>query len=317
MAPGAGEFWAELQAEGDGARTTAVSLENVSTGVRYPLSYGFGRWTGGVHIARGARAALRATNALGATAKTLPFRYLVDPVPVTDPCGGTAATNTRCAPLSRGMVTFTLDDSGASQPTIAIPLMQRYGVKGTFFVVPAFHQWTGLARRLAADGNEFADHTMTHATLTQLTAVQLEDELVNSKQWIETNIARPVDSFASPSGAWNADVIAAAKRHFGSHRTTSPDLNFVGTDVFKLTTELVTNNSTAQGLCAKMRDAAAKKGWLVLTFHDFTSAASSDQGFTTTAAVFEAVLVCATNTPGLDVVTSRQGVAAIRCGSPP
>lgn len=316
--PSAAEWWTELRVAGGGVLTTSVSVQNVATGAIHPLSYAWGRWAGGVvNLTAGTQVVLRATNALGATARTVPFRYLIDAAPLTDPCGGTAATNTTCAPLSRGLVTFTLDDSGTSQPAIAIPLMQRYGVKGTFFVVPAWHSWTTLAQQLATEGHEFGDHSMTHVTLTGLSAQQLDDELRLSKAWIETNFHTTVESFATPSAAWDDTVIAAAKRYFTSHRTGNADLNFVGNDVFKLQSDFVLNTTTAQSICARMQEAAAQKGWLLLTFHDFTTAASASDGFTLPAAAFEAMLTCATTTPGLDVVTTRQAVAKLRCGSPP
>lgn len=316
--PAAGAWWTELTVSGGGATTTAVVVENVSTGALHSLSYSWGRWTGGVvNLQAGTMVVLRATNALGATAKTLPFRYLVDLAPVTDACGGTAATNTTCAPLSRGLLTFTFDDSGSSQPAIAIPLLQRYGLKGTFFVVPPWHTWITLAQQLAADGHEFAAHGMTHTTLTGLTAQQLDDELRLSKVWIETNIGTPVESFASPSAAWNETVITAAKRYYTSHRTSEVDFNFVGSDVFKLTTDFMYDTTTSASVCEKIRQAAQQKGWYVLTFHDFTTAATATAGFTMPSATFEAILACATTTPGIDVVTTRQGVAKLRCGSPP
>lgn len=315
---GAGEWWAEFKVAGGGALTTAVVVENLATGALHPLTYNYGRWTGGVtNLLSGTQVVLRATNALGATAKTMPFRYLIDLVPVTNPCGGTAATNTTCQPLSLGKVTFSFDDSGWSQPTLALPLLQRYGVKGTFFVVPPWHDWVSVAQTMLADGHEFAAHGMTHQTLTGLTAQQLDDELRLSKAWIQANIGGTVDSFATPSAAFNDTVVSAVKGYFGNHRGGEEDLNFVGSDAYRLKSSFMYNTSTIAGVCARIQEAATQKGWLFLTFHDFTSDATAAQGFTMPAAVFEGILACATTTPGIEVVTARQATAAIRCGSPP
>ena len=214
------------------------------------------------------------------------------------------------------MVTFSFDDSGASQPNIALPLLQRYGVKGTFFVVPQWHTWVTTARSMLADGHEFAGHGMTHRSMTTLTTQELDDELRLARQWIETNIGGKVDSFASPSVAYNATVIAAVKRYYGNHRGGDTDLNFVGTDVYVLKSDFIYNTSTTASICARVREAARQKGWLLLTFHDFTLDASSTQGFTCPASIFEGILACAKSTAGIDVVTARQGTSAIRCGSP-
>ncbi|MBI3180377.1 MAG: hypothetical protein HYZ27_11990, partial [Deltaproteobacteria bacterium] len=143
----AGEWWTEWQVSGGGALTAAVWVERVDTGATWPLSYGWGRWAGGVvALSPGTLVRVHARNALGATARTVTFRYLVDLAPATDACAGTPSTNTTCQALSRGLVSFTFDDSGTSQPDIAIPLLQQYGIKGTFFVVPLWHTWTSLAR---------------------------------------------------------------------------------------------------------------------------------------------------------------------------
>ncbi len=313
--PYPGDWWVEFKVAGGGVLTRAVWVEIVGRSTTSPLSYGFGRWAGGVPtLARGTSIILHARDALGATAQTLPFRYLVDLSPRTDPCRGTARTSTSCQPLARGMVTFTIDDSGRSQATVAVPLLRSHGVKATFYHVPPYLTWTSLARTLALEGHEAAAHTMTHRSLTSLTPPEVDDELRLSKQSLEANVSSPVESFASPSGAYNAAVIAAIKPYFRSHRTTVPGLNFVGSDVYELGTEFVLSRSTAAGVCAQLAEAAALRGWRVLTFHDFTTASTAPQDFTVTASVFDAILTCATNTPGLDVVTIRQGVAAIRCG---
>ncbi len=110
-------------------------------------------------------------------------------------------------------------------------------------------------------------------------------------------------------------MIAAVKPYYASHRTTIDGMNSVGTDLYKLNTFFVFNRSTVAEVCAQIAEAAALKSWLIYTFHDFTNGTAME-GFTVTGSTFDAILTCARNTPGLDVVTQRQGVAAIRCESP-
>ncbi len=311
-----GEWWAEFTCEGGGALTKSLSVEVIG-GPTTPLTYNWGRWAGGVtNITRGTMIILHATDALGATSQTVPFRYMQDTAPATDACRTTPRTNTTCQPLSRGLVTITIDDSGSTQPTIAVPILNKYAVKATFFHVPNFLTWLQTAKDLAAQGHETGSHTMTHTNLTSMSASQLDQELRDSKAWLETNIAPPVESFACPSGDYNAASIAAIKKYYQSHRTTNEGFNFVGTDTFELNTYFGMNTSTVAAMCDQIRDAAAKKAWLIYTFHDFTTASSSSMGFTVTSALFDGVLACAKNTPGIDVVTEREGVKAIQCGSP-
>jgi siroheme synthase (precorrin-2 oxidase/ferrochelatase) len=112
-------------------------------------------------------------------------------------------------------------------------------------------------------------------------------------------------------------VLSQVKTYYASHRTTSDDgLNFVGSDRYRLQTVLIEASTTAPPICARIAQAAAEKGWLILTFHDFTNDATTTASFTCPAAVFRAILDCATTTPGLAIVTVKQAVDAIRCGGP-
>jgi peptidoglycan/xylan/chitin deacetylase (PgdA/CDA1 family) len=309
-----GNSWAEFTVAGGGIVPESVWVEKVDSGTTSKLSNAFNRWAGGVAgLKRGTTIVLHARDVLGGEAQTLPFRYLDETELKTDPCRGTPRSSSRCEPLARGLVTFTIDDSSESQANVAVPLLRSHGVKATFFHVPNFLEWTDLAHELALEGHEVGAHTMTHRRLTNLTPAEVDEELRLSKEWLELHVSAPVESFASPSGAYNAEVVEAIKPHFKSHRTTNPGLNYTGSDLYTLRTDFVLNRSTAEEFCAQMTQAAALKGWLVLTFHDFTSAPSSSREFTVPAELFEALLTCAKNTPGLDVVTMRQGVEQISC----
>src|SRR5439155_10713082 len=85
----AGSYWVEYVVPGGGSLPIKVTFEVVN-GTSYPLSYAYGKWTAGLNgVASGTTVVLHATDATGATAKTTPFKYLVDQAPLTDPCGGT------------------------------------------------------------------------------------------------------------------------------------------------------------------------------------------------------------------------------------
>jgi len=50
--------------------------------------------------------------------------------------------------------------------------------------------------------------------------------------------------------------------------------------------------------------------------HDFTTAETASSSLLYPIANFEGILSCAQTTPGLDVVTSREGAERLRCASP-
>lgn len=71
-------------------------------------------------------------------------------------------------------------------------------------------------REMAAAGVEFGSHTVTHPNLTQLSDVELDWELAESKRVLEERLQRPIDTLAYPIGttsAFDARVIAATERH--------------------------------------------------------------------------------------------------------
>ena len=313
----AGEWWADFKVYG-GSIPRSVSLDVVGGG-SIPLSYGWGEWTAGAGgLATGTLVTLHATDATGATARTRPFHYLVDTAPLTDACAGTPSTSPTCTPLTRGMVSFTLDDSYASQDTLVRPLLAQYGMKATVYHITNNLSTYGQlpnAVSLAAAGHEVGSHTVTHADLTSLSATALANELGNSKQYLLDHVSSQVESFATPMGLYNATVLAAIKSRYASHRTVNPGLNYMGNDVYQLNGDGITT-STPAAVCAMLADAAASKGWRILVFHDFTSAATSNQQQLYPIADFASILQCAQNTAGLDVVTVKQGADRLRCASP-
>jgi peptidoglycan/xylan/chitin deacetylase (PgdA/CDA1 family) len=314
-----GSWWTELRVAGGGSLARSVTFQVVG-GEATPLSGGYGMWTGGLGgVPPGTLVVLRATDATGATAQTAPFRYLVDTVPVTDPCEGTPSTSPGCAPLTRGMVSFTMDDSHPSQSTLASPALVAHGFRATIYHIAESLEIYGLlphAQALAAAGHEIGSHSRTHPYLTSLSPQALDDEMRLSKQYLLSNVGSPVESFASPMGAYNEAALTALRPYFTSHRTVNPGLNYMGSDVYELRADGVYNNDTVSQVCAQLAETAALRGWRILVFHDFTTAATTDMQLAYPIARFEGVLQCAASTPGLDVVTVREGAAAIACASP-
>lgn len=316
--PYAGSWWTEFEVAG-GSVPRSVSLQPVG-GASVPLSFAYYRWAAGLGgLPAGSSVILRATDATGATAQTLPFRYLVDTVPVTDPCAGTPSSSPTCQPLARGMVTFSMDDSIASQSDLAAPLLAAHGFKATIYHVTDVLSTYGnlpVAQALAQAGHEVASHSRTHPYLPALGPQALDDELRLSQGYLVAHVGAPVESFASPMGAYDGTVIAASRLYFTSHRTVDPGLNYMGSDVYRLKADGVYGSTTVSAACASLAEAASYRGWRILVFHAFTSAATSDASLTYPLADLEGILACAESTPGLDVVTTRQGVALLACASP-
>ena len=123
-------------------------------------------------------------------------------------------------PPGRCMV-LTFDDGLASQLTGALPVLQRFGIPATFFVMPAFrdgvHRYMTLdeIRLLRDAGFEIGSHTLNHANLPALLRLNpgaFEAELIGSRTQLEQALEQPIDLFAYPNGAWDAATVQEVQR---------------------------------------------------------------------------------------------------------
>jgi peptidoglycan/xylan/chitin deacetylase (PgdA/CDA1 family) len=120
----------------------------------------------------------------------------------------------------RRVAVLTFDDGWRDGLTTVAPLLERLGVRASFYVS------TGLlgtqhslvsgpagallsaeeARELAARGHEVASHGLTHPDLRGLDDAALDRELRDSKAAVEALTGRPCRTFAYPFGLFDARV---------------------------------------------------------------------------------------------------------------
>ena len=119
--------------------------------------------------------------------------------------------------LPNRSVILTFDDGYEDHYLIAFPLLGRYGLRGTFFVttglvgLEGYLTWSEL-RWMVAAGMEVGSHSVAHIDLTRVTPTQRETELVKSRQELEKELGVSVQTIAYPSGSYNQDVMAAARK---------------------------------------------------------------------------------------------------------
>ncbi|GAC1378963.1 MAG: hypothetical protein NVSMB43_20770 [Pseudarthrobacter sp.] len=82
-----------------------------------------------------------------------------------------------------GMVSVTFDDGWASQYNNALPVLNKYGIPATMYIisgsvnaVPSYMTQDQI-QAFASRGDEIAAHTVTHPDLTTLTPDQVDNEL--------------------------------------------------------------------------------------------------------------------------------------------
>lgn len=148
---------------------------------------------------------------------------------------------------SKPLLLFTFDDGRESNYAVAAPLLESFGGRGVFFVVPAFAELAGTEQALsfyrtrmnpnsrpgdeqfedwrpmspaqiadlASRGHAIGNHTLTHERLVGLSPETLEREIGDSARQLASWTKRPIDAFAWTFGWDTIDAIAwqAIKRY--------------------------------------------------------------------------------------------------------
>ena len=152
-------------------------------------------------------------------------------------------------------------------------MLNSYNVKGTFYLVSGFLNTTNYltttqAKAIEQAGNEIGAHTVNHPDLTTLNATQLNYQLAQSKQTLES-LFGPIRNFASPYGAYNDQVIAAIKHYYRSHRSTDAGYNSKDNfDIYDIRTQTILSTTTVQEIDSWIAQAQHDKTWLVLLIHE-------------------------------------------------
>ena len=122
------------------------------------------------------------------------------------------------AELPENPVLITFDDGYRDNYDNAYPILQKYGFKGTIFVItsflgkyPNYITWD-QAREMEEDGTiSIQSHTVDHKSMTDLSDEQLRTELVDSKKQAERELGHPVDFMAYPTGTYNLHIAELVK----------------------------------------------------------------------------------------------------------
>ena len=120
-------------------------------------------------------------------------------------------------PATAVPVVVSFDDGDLSCHTTAAPILERHGLRGTFFVVT---RWIGQPGFMDADqlrdlvrrGHAVHSHSRSHPRLSSLTTADIDDELLGSKADLEAILGRAVTQFSIPGGAYDDRVLSAARR---------------------------------------------------------------------------------------------------------
>jgi len=156
-------------------------------------------------------------------------------------------------------IVLSFDDGPVSQFTRALPLLQKYGFKATFFIYPIVIKdqvtlamnWEEINKLIRA-GMDVQCHTMTHPYLTQgpnesdqAYQQRLVYELKDAKVLLEKKLNKPIDFLAYPFGWFNSKVEAEAiKAGFKGVFTVNWGSNRLDENPLRFKRRIMTNNVT-------------------------------------------------------------------------
>jgi len=182
-------------------------------------------------------------------------------------------------------ISYTFDDGLRDQYTLAVPMLDEVGFKGTFFVIAGTTAdtpeagaakkenrnsrdlWGGISwpelKKLSDEGHEIASHTWTHPGLTKLSPEDVDAQFSKAYDAIKAHIGKPPLTVAFPGNGSNAAVQAAALRYHIAYRAYQASTG---------------GKSTAASLNAWADKLVAEKKWGVMMTHGIATgyAAMSD-----------------------------------------
>ena len=216
----------------------------------------------------------------------------------------------------RPMLSFAFDDVPASAAETGAEILERRGLRGSYYVAAALAGTdapTGrmacadAVRRLAQTGHEIGCHTYSHLDCGQASAQDaVEDVARNGQTLAMWGLPRPT-TFAYPYG----DVAPATKRalagRFDLMRALHQGLITAGADLNQAPSVGI-EGPEGEALALRWLDRLAERpAWLILTTHDVAEQPSE---WGCTPATLERLLDAAL-ADGIEVVTVAEGASRV------
>lgn len=160
-------------------------------------------------------------------------------------------------PVSFKPLVLTFDDGYQDAFDMVFPILRKYEMPGIFYLIvnkigtPGYLTWDEIVQ-MQESGMRFGSHTLTHPDLRNLSVINLEKELKESKKILEQKLGKEITDFCYPSGKYDSAVLREVRvAGYQTAVTTVPGIATVKSNPYLLERLRITQNTKIQGLLPK------------------------------------------------------------------
>lgn len=178
---------------------------------------------------------------------------------------------------NRPVVSITFDDGWRGAYSQAVPVLNTYGYKGTFYINPSIIETPHFMSAadltaLSKSGHEIAAHGYSHADMTMMSQDALNNQLRQGQTYL-TDAGFSANNFATPYGKSDAEVEWFAKKYFATLRGADAGINTKqNINPYDLKVLLINKDTSQETLKEQLQQTKQTNGWLILVYHNVTAA---------------------------------------------
>lgn len=182
-------------------------------------------------------------------------------------------------PAARPTISFTFDDVPYSALKNGVPILERNGIEGTFYVAATFarnpmqgglqkHLSISDVQALRRSGHQIGCHTYSHCSLKALSAVDCYRDAERNRIFWQEALGHALDDFSYPFGAVTAGGKRALRSCYRSLRGNSRGINRHKIDMACLrSVSLYSATLRRDDIQGLIDDCASNGGWLIFYTH--------------------------------------------------
>lgn len=129
-------------------------------------------------------------------------------------------------------MSFTFDDGDPSHLDVAVPELDKRGMKATFYLIANQITRKDDWRKLILAGHELGNHSLDHRHPKELSASQQEAQVVGANHVLQKEFGVPLRTFAYPFTETTPELVAAvgktdflARNAYGKSYVLKPDMD--------------------------------------------------------------------------------------------